>query len=157
MKAKITILFILTLIFTLSCTASLPLVLDENNAKPLNVWVDNPPNIVGNKAEKIVLKYDWNGKKSEFEKMQNAVGEITYKIQGGKFAAGRHNYGASIKYDLEEKGEFKFYFSSNVEEGNATGTGRLMLNLTCSYKDKDGNKHKGWLGGVTLNVTFKKD
>ncbi len=157
MKTKFTILTVIILIFTISCTASLPLILDENNTKPLKVWVDNPPKIVGKKGEEIVLKYDWSGKKSEFEDMQNAAGEITYKITGGKFAAGRHNFGAATKYKLEEKGEFKFYFSSNVEGGNATGGGRLMLSLFCSYKDKDGNKHRGSLGGVSLDVTFKAD
>lgn len=154
---KILIVLGLMIIFIISCTASLPLLFEKENVKPIKVWVDSPPQIVGDKAEEIILKYDWEGKKSGFETLQNADGKITYKITGGKFAGGRHNYGAAIKYELEEKGEFKFYFSSKVEGGNATGAGRLMLYLTCSYKDKDGNKHKGSLGGVTLNVTFKKD
>lgn len=62
----------LIILITISCTASLPLILGENNTKPLKVWVDNPPKIVGNKAEEIVLKYDWGNKKSEFEEMQQA-------------------------------------------------------------------------------------
>ena len=29
--------------------------------------------------------------------------------------------------------------------------------VTLPYKDKDGNKHRGRLGGVSLDVTFKAD
>lgn len=153
---KMIYLIIIVLSFPLqSCIETLPLVLPEGNVKPIRVWVDNPPKVVGNKAVEVVLKYDWGGEKSEFEEMQNPDGEIIYTITGGKFAAGRHHFGRAVEYKLEEKGEFSFYFSSNVEGGNATGGGRLMLSMVCKYKDKDGNKHRGGLGGVSIDVTFK--
>ena len=152
MKNIVVGLGLVIILFTLSCTSSLPLVRDENvGDSPLTISVVSPPDSVNLAGVEVLINYTWNGKKSEFEQRQNAVGGITYVLFHGKFAGGIHASGGGFErpVDLQETGIIKHHATSDMgwdtlyEELTAIGGGRLMFGVSCSYKDKDGNKHEG--------------
>lgn len=87
---------------------------------------------------------------------KRVAGKIKYSVQFGKFAGGKHSFGAKIKRDIEDQGVLKFRVNSIIGDNGvyATGDGRLFVNVFCSYKGKDGKKHKGKIGSTYLNVKF---
>lgn len=159
MKNKIVGIGFFTIIFTLSCTSSLPLILDENiGSPPLTLSVVSIPESISSEGTEILINYTWNGNKSKFEEKQDAVGGITYCVIDGKFrdgrpiSEGRTNYG-----DLNEPGLFKYFPASPLDEGYVTGEGTLIYSVECLYKDKDGNNHKGIVSNyLEIHVVFTK-
>ena len=132
------------------------LVLDGSGKLPVNFIADEIPAVIG-KAAEIKLKYEWrNWSKSEFEAKQNAAGEIEYYYTIGKFA-GRHSFGRKVKFEIKEEGDFNFRISSALDnEGSyGIGKGRVLVNFSCAYKGLDGIKHKGTIGSMSINTTFK--
>jgi len=158
MKKIVVGLGFLIILITLSCTSSLPLVLDENIGKPLTLSVISPPDSIGIKVTKLWINYTWNGNKSKFEKSQNAIGEIKYTFSSGKFVGSRHFHDRERKYPFMESGravEYNVTSSTNGTEGYFNGMGRLIFSVRCSYKDKDGYKHWGWVSNyLEIPVTF---
>lgn len=161
MKNKILGLGFLTILITQSCTSSLPLVLDENIGRPLTISVISPPDSINVKGEIVLVKYTWNYNKSKFEKSQNAVGEIKYTFSSGKFGGGRHLYDWERKYALKEpEGYIQYNATSSTKSVHDNwnyvyGKGRLMFSVRCSYKDKDGNKHWGFVSNyLEIPVIF---
>ena len=133
-----------------------PLVLDSSGKLPVIFTWDTLPAVIG-KAVEIKLKYEWQyWSKSEFETKQNAAGKIKYTFNIGKFA-GRHSFGAKLKLDIKEKGDFNFWVSSILDDKGSygTGKGRIFVNFYCVYKGKDGKKHKGKIGSLLIHTNFK--
>lgn len=153
---------IFIIIITLSCTSSLPLVLDENIGRPLTLSVISSPDSIGSKSVEVLIKYSWNGNKSKFEQKQGAVGGIEYSFISGKFDGKKHYTDREDPYDdLSETGVIKYNttnsFSSSYDRGRAIGQGGLMFIITCSYKDKNSNKHKGTVSNnLEIPVIFTK-
>lgn len=146
MKYIVVGLGFLIILITQSCTSSLPLVLDENIGRPLTLSVISPPDSINMEGEEILINYTWNGNKSDFVKSQSAVGEIKYTFISGKFGGGRHLYDWGRKYYFQKTGGVIGYnatSSTDATGGYVYGKGRLMFRVSCSYKDKDGNKHSG--------------
>ena len=153
MKNMVVGLGLVIILFTLSCTSSLPIVRDEDTeSDPLTLSVVSPPDSVNLAGVEVLINYAWNGKKSEFEQRQNAVGGITYLLYQRKFGGGVHNiaWGYDRSIDLQETGIIKYHATSDMGWGQSTGQpsiaiggGRLMFLVHCEYQDKDGNEHKG--------------
>ena len=153
---------IFIIIITLSCTSSLPLVLDENIGRPLTLSVISSPDSIGSKSVEVLIKYAWNGNKSKFEQKQGAVGRIEYSFIPGKFDEKKHCTDGEYRYDdLSETGVIKYNatnsLSSSYDRGCAIGQGGLIFTITCSYKDEDSNKHKGTVSNILeIPVIFTK-
>jgi hypothetical protein len=134
-----------------------PLVLNDSRDNPIKFVWDELPGVIG-KSTEIKLKYVWRyWSKSEFEEKQNANGKIKYTCQIAKFIGGQHAFGAKVKYDIEEEGDFNFRASSVIGDNGSygTGKGRIMVYFFCSYKGKDGKRHKGRIGAMQINATFE--
>ena len=104
------------------------------------------------------MKYVWRyWTKSEFEEKQNADGKIKYTFQIGKFVGGQHAFGRTVKFDIEEEGDFNFWASSVLDDKGSyeTGEGRIMVSFFCAYKGKDGKRHKGKIGAMQINTSFE--
>jgi len=156
MKNIVVGLGLLIILFTVSCTSSLPIVRDENaGSLPLILSLGTPLDSITREGVEISINYTWNGKKSEFEQRQNAVGGITYTVHWGKFAEA-HDFDWPRKTHLKETGVFIFFETSKFENLKyyVTGKGRVFLTVNCSYQDKDGNEHKGTVGQINIPVIF---
>ena len=150
------------IIIAQSCTS---LVLDENIGRPLTLSIISPPDYINNKGTDILINYTWNGNKSKFEKGQNAVGEINYTFTAGKSVRSIHSYDWSGKYPFKESEGVIVYVASSLTNdtgGYVIGDGSLMFRVSCSYKDKDGNKHWGYVSNyleipvIFTYITFKE-
>ena len=164
MKMLVVGLGFLIIIITQSCTM-LPLVLDENIGRPLTLSIISPPDSININGTDILINYTWNGNKSKFEKSQNAVGEIEYTFFSGKFASGIHSDDWKSKYPfIEPEGVLGYVASSSINDtgGYVIGNGSVMFRVSCSYKDKDGNKHWGYVSNyleipvIFTYITFKE-
>ena len=132
--------------------------MDGNIERPLTLRIVSPPDSVSGKGTEILINYTWNGNKSKFEKSQNADGEIKYTFSAGKSARGINQYDWSSEYPFKESEEIIGYVASSLTNdtgGYVIGNGSLMFRVSCSYKDKDGNKHWGWVSNyLEIPVTF---
>ena len=157
MKKIVVGLGFLIIIITQSCT-SLPLVLDENIGRPLILSIISPPDSININGTDILINYTWNGNKSKFEKSQNADGEIKYTFSAGKSARGINQYDWSSEYPFKESEGVIGYVASSLTNdtgGYVIGNGSLMFRVSCSYKDKDGNKHWGYVSNyLEIPVIF---
>jgi len=134
--------------------AAEPLVLNDNK-KPLLLRIDSLPESIGKNL--VTVNYEWaDWSRSEFEEKQDADGKITYSFSVSKFCGGRHIGGARIKMKSIDSGELPLGFNSYTDDkgGYGTGPGRYSVTMYCSYKGKDGKKHKGVIGQLTVNVNF---
>lgn len=158
MKNIVSGLELFIMIITLSCTSSLPLVLDENIGRPLTLSFVSSPDSISSEGTEILINYTWNGNKSEFEERQDAVGGITYRVINREFREGKHISEGQINYgNLYEPGLFKYFPTSSLDEGYVTGRGKLMYSVECLYKDKDGNNHNGTVSNyLEIHVIFTK-
>ncbi|UCG26977.1 MAG: hypothetical protein JSV24_08350 [Bacteroidales bacterium] len=158
--------FIVPVFFILvcfSCAPALPLIVEEGSDTPLiTISVANPPDTISTEGLSIKLDYTWNSPRQVFEELQKAVGGIKYSVTNGKFGGGRHDYGWPVVLDrLEDSGSLNFFavnkFGSGSEEGYASGNGRLMYGISCTYKDREGKKHRGAVSNyLEIPVVFVK-
>lgn len=147
----------LYLLFSNLSFAAEPLVLNDSADNPIKFVWEELPEVIGEPVE-IKLQYVWRyWSKSEFEEKQNAAGKIKYKVQIARFVGGKHSYGAKVKYDLKEKGDFNLWASSSMGDsgGYGTGAGWYMVSFFCSYRGKDGKRHRGRIGAMKINASFE--
>jgi hypothetical protein len=147
----------LIIIITQSCT-TLPMVFDENIGRPITLSIISPPDSININGTDILINYTWNGNKSKFENSQNADGEIKYTFSAGKSASGINQYDWSSEYPFKESEEVIGYVASSLTNDTGEyviGNGSLMFRVSCSYKDKDGNKHWGYVSNyLEIPVIF---
>lgn len=144
-------IFLLSIIYT---NAAEPLVLNDDKM-PLILSIDSLPEFIGKSL--VTVNYNWvDWSKSEFEEKQNAAGNITYSFRVSKFCGGRHIGGGKIKLKSFDSGVLKLGFNSYIDDkgGYGTGPGRYSVSIYCSYKGKDGKRHTGTIGHLTVNVNF---
>lgn len=147
------------IIIAQSCT-SLPLVLEKNNEKPLTLSITSPahpPYIINNEGTDILIHYAWNGTKSKFEKSELADGKITYKFSVGKSLKSIDSFDWSVECPLKESEGVIGYVATSLTDdvgGYVTGDGSLIFRVSCSYKDKDGNNHVGYVSNY-LEIPVK--
>lgn len=154
---KLLLYLSLYFLFSNVSLAAEPLVLNESAEDPIKFVWEELPGVISEPVE-IKLQYVWRyWSKSEFEEQQNAAGKIKYTVQIARFVGGQHSYGAKVKYDLEEKDDFNLWASSSMGDsgGYGTGEGWYMVSFFCSYKGKDGKRHKGRIGALKINATFE--
>jgi len=147
MKGTVAGLGLATILLTMSCTSTLPIVENDNTGStPLTLSVVSLPDPIDLEGVEVSINYAWNSNKSEFEQRQNAVGGIAYSIHVRKFGGGTDPLESreSRQIDLQETGTIKYHATSSMGQGYSTlGEGRLMVLVYCEYQDKDGRKHAG--------------
>jgi hypothetical protein len=152
---KILTCFGLLTFLVMSSYAAEPLVLN-NDKIPLVLSVDSIPESIG-KNIGVSVFYNWRDwTQTEFEENQNADGKITYFYTVGKLCGGRHLYGGNVKLKSLDSGVLEFTFNSYTDDkgGYGYGPGHYTVRMHCSYKGKDGKKHKGTIGYLQIDVNF---